>query len=110
MPKNHTESEEAKGEIATPEGLLGGNPKSSGSAPSGDFCLKDRRKILFKDCINSKNIVTIEFIFNEIEKQDKEFIKRLKEKIENRWLFIYEHDSDVLSLNKIIDKLSGGLE
>jgi len=51
----------------------------TGSAPKGDFCLKDRRKILFKDCINSKNIVTIEFIFNEIEKQDKEFIKRLKE-------------------------------
>jgi len=66
---------------------------------SKDFCLKDRRKILFKDCINSKNIVTIEFIFNEIEKQDKEFIKRLKEEA-NKHLF-----GEVM--RKMIDKLSG---
>ena len=46
--------------------------------------------------------------FFDYEEEDvKQFISDLKEEFENRHLFIYEHNCDVASLNKIVDKLVG---
>jgi len=74
-----------------------------------EFNLKEKRERFFKDCIPNfvihGNAPVLIIIKEQIEKQDKEFIKRLKKKLFG--------GSKKLSDNEmidIIDKLSGDLE
>jgi len=104
IPQNHTESEEAKGEIATPEGLLGGNPKSSGSAPKGDFCLKDVK-------VKTQHLIDGKPVFMYLEEGVKEFVKRLKNDVFDFGYLEEYSDLNVSQIIKLIldriDKLSG---
>jgi len=65
-----------------------------------EFKLKDKRKELFEEVFDKKIEKELFVIFNCIEDQDKEFIKRLKDEI------MIPSEEDILD---IIDRLTGDL-
>lgn len=69
-----------------------------------EFNLKDKRKELFEEVFDKEIEKELFIIFNCIEDQDKEFIKRLKEELP------YNKKSWSGKVHNIIDKLSGELK
>jgi len=71
---------------------------------SEEFNLKKKRKLLLKNTIEafSINAITLEDVFIEVKKQDKEFIRRLKGEIIEGL-----KNLEGLSVVKRIDKLAG---
>ena len=65
-----------------------------------EFKLKDKRKELFEEVFDKKIEKELFVIFNCIEDQDKEFIRRLKDEI------MIPSEEDILD---IIDRLTGDL-
>ena len=65
--------------------------------------LSDKRKQLRDNCLSYPNI---DAIIDECDKQDKEFIKELKEE---HWKYLQEEDDyyENISFNDLIDKLAG---
>lgn len=84
-----------------------------------EFNLSEKRKELLKHTIDAleEDAINIEDVFIQIEKQDKEFIKKLKGPIKSELIFINEHNPKnnnmrtvEMLLNQIlkeIDKLAG---
>lgn len=72
-----------------------------------EFKLSEKRQELFTKLCNSESDVAwiIQVIEQEIGKQDKEFVRLLKEELKN-WGTI-EKAMEGLSINQIIDKLAG---
>jgi len=72
-----------------------------------EFNLSAKRKKLLEDTITAFALsdITIEDVFDKIQEQDKEFIKRLKEGMFN--LFGHETGGTMGEIDGLIDKLAG---